>query len=37
VDDLKFLPTAEASKVIEALKAMLDRAKRAQAAGGAEK
>jgi len=33
VSDLKFLPTAEASKVIEALKAMLDRAKRAQ--GGA--
>ena len=30
VSDLKFLPTAEASKVIEALKAMLDRAKRAQ-------
>lgn len=30
VDDLKFLPTLEASKVIEALKAMLDRAKRAQ-------
>lgn len=32
VSDLKFLPTAEASKVIEALKAMLDRAKRAQGA-----
>lgn len=30
VSDLKFLPTLEASKVIEALKAMLDRAKRAQ-------
>ncbi|MFT4243523.1 MAG: regulatory protein GemA [Acidovorax sp.] len=35
VADVKFLPTLEASKVIEALKAMLDRAKRAQAAGGA--
>lgn len=34
VSDLKFLPTAEASKVIEALKAMLDRAKRAQNGGG---
>ncbi|AVO36147.1 phage protein GemA/Gp16 family protein [Ottowia oryzae] len=32
VDDVKFLPTADASKVIEALKAMLDRAKRAQGA-----
>lgn len=30
VADVKFLPTLEASKVIEALKAMLDRAKRAQ-------
>lgn len=28
VSDLKFLPTAQASKVIEALKFMLDRAKR---------
>ena len=28
--DAKFVPTMEASKVIEALKAMLDRAKRAQ-------
>ena len=28
VSDLKFLPTAQASKVIEALKSMLDRAKR---------
>ena len=34
VSDLKFLPTLEASKVIEALKAMLDRAKRAQAQEG---
>ncbi len=34
VADVKFLPVADASKVIEALKAMLDRAKRAQAAGG---
>lgn len=33
VSNVKFLPTTEASKVIEALKAMLDRAKRAQ--GGA--
>ncbi|WP_293222243.1 regulatory protein GemA [Ottowia sp.] len=33
VSDVKFLPVADASKVIEALKAMLDRAKRAQ--GGA--
>ena len=33
VSDVKFLPTLDASKVIEALKAMLDRAKRAQ--GGA--
>ena len=32
--DVKFVPTLEASKVIEALKAMLDRAKRAQAKGG---
>jgi len=32
VSDVKFLPTTEASKVIEALKAMLDRAKRAQGA-----
>ncbi|HRL97863.1 MAG TPA: regulatory protein GemA [Acidovorax sp.] len=32
VADVKFLPTAEASKVIEALKSMLDRAKRAQGA-----
>lgn len=33
VDDVKFLPTLEASKVIEALKVMLDRAKkRAQGA-----
>lgn len=32
VSDLKFLPTLDASKVIEALKAMLDRAKRAQEA-----
>ncbi|WP_423457998.1 regulatory protein GemA [Ottowia sp. VDI28] len=32
VSDVKFLPTLEASKVIEALKAMLDRAKRAQGA-----
>ncbi len=31
---LDFLPTLEASKVIEALKAMLDRAKRAQAKEG---
>lgn len=30
--DVKFVPTMEASKVIEALKAMLDRAKRAQGA-----
>lgn len=28
VDDVRFLPTIDASKVIEALKAMLDRAKR---------
>ncbi|WP_448252855.1 regulatory protein GemA [Ottowia oryzae] len=34
VDDVKFLPTADASKVIEALKAMLDRAKRAQSPQG---
>ncbi len=34
VDDVKFLPTIDASKVIEALKAMLDRAKRAQAQEG---
>lgn len=33
VSDVKFLPTLEASKVIEALKAMLDRAKRAQGVG----
>ncbi len=33
VSDVKFLPTLDASKVIEALKAMLDRSKRAQ--GGA--
>ncbi len=33
--DVKFVPTLEASKVIEALKAMLDRAKRAQGAGHA--
>ncbi|QIL81846.1 regulatory protein GemA [Diaphorobacter sp. HDW4A] len=32
VDDVSFLPTASASKVIEALKAMLDRAKRARGA-----
>lgn len=32
--DVKFVPTLEASKVIEALKAMLDRAKRAQIKGG---
>ena len=30
VDDVSFLPTASASKVIEALKSMLDRAKRAK-------
>ena len=30
--DVKFVPTMEASKVIEALKAMLDRAKRVQGA-----
>ena len=30
VSDVKFLPVAQASTVIEALKAMLDRAKRAQ-------
>ena len=30
--DVKFVPTLEASKVIEALKAMLDRAKRVQGA-----
>ena len=30
VDDVNFLPTAAASKVIEALKSMLDRAKRAK-------
>ncbi|MCD6663474.1 MAG: regulatory protein GemA [Comamonas sp.] len=30
VADVKFLPVADASKVIEALKSMLDRAKRAQ-------
>ena len=30
--DVKFLPTADATKVIEALKSMLDRAKRAQGA-----
>lgn len=30
VSDVKFLPVPQASKVIEALKAMLDRAKRAQ-------
>jgi hypothetical protein len=35
VSDVKFLSVAQASNVIEALKAMLDRAKRAQAAGGA--
>lgn len=35
VSNVKFLPVADASNVIEALKAMLDRAKRAQAAGGA--
>jgi phage gp16-like protein len=34
VSDLKFLPVRDASKVIEALKAMLDRAKRAQSQGG---
>ena len=34
VADVKFLPTADASKVIEALKAMLDRAKRAQFKAG---
>lgn len=34
VADVKFLPTLEASKVIEALKAMLDRAKRAQSKQG---
>ncbi len=32
VSDVQFLPTLDASKVIEALKAMLDRAKRAQEA-----
>ena len=32
VSDVKFLPTLDASKVIEALKSMLDRAKRAQKA-----
>ena len=32
--DVKFVPTMEASKVIEALKAMLDRAKRAQTKEG---
>lgn len=32
IPDVKFVPTMEASKVIEALKAMLDRAKRAQKA-----
>lgn len=34
VSDIKFLPTREASTVIEALKSMLDRAKHAQ--GGAQ-
>ena len=34
VADVKFLPTLEASKVIEALKVMLDRAKRAQSKQG---
>ena len=34
VADVKFLPTLEASKVIEALKAMLDRAKRERAKEG---
>lgn len=33
VSDVKFLPTAEATKVIEALKAMLTRAERAKVAG----
>lgn len=33
VSDVRFLPTLDASKVIEALKAMLDRAKRAQGVG----
>ena len=32
VSDVKFLPTLDASKVIEALKSMLDRAKRTQKA-----
>jgi hypothetical protein len=31
---VQFLPTLDASKVIEALKAMLDRAKRAQTKEG---
>jgi phage gp16-like protein len=34
VSDVQFLPTLDASKVIEALKAMLDRAKRAQTKEG---
>ena len=34
VSDLKFLPTADATKVIEALKAMLTRAERAKSVSG---